>query len=128
MHSILQTTTTRRHVVHSSPETAFRSPQFDCRPQDGALRVLVYVPGVEPAGVEIVASDTDLTVTACKPHPVRPNWSALQLERAQRDYRLRLRLGHGYDYAALSAELRDGVLTLTLPDKTHAAEPLPRVA
>lgn len=128
MHPTHQAAPARRFATVSSAEPAFRSPQFDCRPQDGALRVLVYVPGVEPAGVEIVAGDTDLTVTARKLHPVRPNWSALQLERAQRDYRLRLRLGHGYDYAALTAELRDGVLTLTLPDKAYVAEPLPRVA
>jgi HSP20 family protein len=126
MHPILPAA--RRPATRTASATGFRSPQFDCRPQDGALRVLVYVPGVEPAGVEIVADDTDLTVTARKPHPVRPNWGALQLERAQRDYQLRLRLGHGYDYAALTAELRDGVLTLTLPDKAQPPVPLPRVA
>jgi HSP20 family molecular chaperone IbpA len=79
------------------------------------VKLVVYVPGVAAAGIEIEARGPDLTVTARKAHYVRVNWEALHLERAQRDYQLRLRLGHGLDYAALQAELHEGVLTLSLP-------------
>ena len=88
----------------------FRSPHFDCQAQDGALRLVIYVPGVDPAGVEITARDPDLMVVARKTRFVRTNWTALNLERTQRDYQLRLRLGHAYDYEAVRAELHDGVL------------------
>jgi HSP20 family molecular chaperone IbpA len=67
--------------------------------------------------VEITTQGTDLTVTARKSHFVRVNWQALHLENAQRDYRLKLRLGRGLAYEALHAELRDGVLTLLVPKK-----------
>ena len=124
----------RRAVTAPSVADGFRRPHFDCRPQDGALQLVVYVPGVDAAGVEITAQDPDLTVTARKTRFVRANWTALNLERAQRDYQLCLRLGHAYDYEAVRAEIHDGVLTLTLPVRPAAAvssrerEPLSRVA
>jgi len=100
---------------------AVRKPHYDCREQDDALRIVVYVPGVDAPGVEITTRGPDLTVTARKTHFVRVNWQALHLEGAQRDYQLRLRLGRGLDYAALQAEIRNGVLTLTLPKKRPEA-------
>jgi len=96
---------------------AARKPHYDCREQGDTLQVVVYVPGVDASGVEITTRGPDLTVTARKTHFVRVNWQSLHLEGAQRDYQLRLRLGHGLDYTALEAEIRDGVLTLTLPKK-----------
>ena len=76
---------------------------------------------MDAAGVEITTRGPDLTVTARKTHFVRVNWQSLHLEGSQRDYQLRLRLGHGLDYAALQAEIQDGVLTLTLPKKQPEA-------
>jgi HSP20 family molecular chaperone IbpA len=82
-----------------------------------ALKLVLYVPGVDVAGVDIEVNGPDLIVTAPKSHLVRANWRALHLEPVQRDYRLRLRLGFGLDYDALKAELRGGTLTVTIPKK-----------
>ncbi len=73
------------------------------------------MPGVSAAGVSIEARSPDLTVTARKTRFVRVNWQALHLEGAQRDYRLRLRLGSGFAYQAMQAEIHNGVLSITLP-------------
>lgn len=94
---------------------AFRSPHYDCLDQSAALKLAIYVPGVEASGVEITTVGPDLVVTARKTHHVRPNWQALHLERAQRDYQLKLRLGLGLDYGALRASVSRGVLTIVLP-------------
>jgi HSP20 family molecular chaperone IbpA len=107
---------------------AFRLPNYDCKEQRAAMKLTVYVPGVEAAGVEIEAHGADLTITARKARLVRVNWQALHLEAAQRDYRLRLRLGHGFDYAAMQAEIRHGLLTITLPKRAPAASRLQQVA
>jgi HSP20 family molecular chaperone IbpA len=53
---------------------------------------------------------------------VRVNWQALHLEGLQRDYRLRLRLGLGFDFAQMQADMSDGVLTLSVP-KRQAVQP-----
>ncbi|MFM8618402.1 MAG: Hsp20/alpha crystallin family protein [Opitutaceae bacterium] len=105
---------------------AFREPAYECRETDQGLRLTVYIPGVEAAGVEIEGHGADLTVHARKPHPVRVNFDSLHLEGVQRDYLLRLRLGHGFDFSAMAAEITRGVLTVNLPKRANSA--LPRVA
>jgi HSP20 family protein len=111
----------------SSQQVELRKPSYDCREQADAVKLTVYVPGVEAAGVEIEARGPDLVVTARKAHFVRVNWQALHLEGAQRDYQLRLRLGHGVDYASLQAEIIHGVLTIVLPKRASLEDsPLAR--
>lgn len=100
---------------------AFRQPAYDCQEHAEAMKLVVYVPGVDASGVEIEGRGADLTVTAKKARFVRVNFSALHLESAQRDYRLRLRLGSGFDFAAMQAEISGGVLTVTVPKRNADA-------
>jgi HSP20 family molecular chaperone IbpA len=101
----------------TSGNSDFRDPHYDCMDQTDAVKVVVYVPGVDASGIEITTRGPDLIVTARKSHFVRVNWQALHLESAQRDYQLRLRLGNALDYERLGAEIVDGVLTVLLPKK-----------
>ena len=118
MHTIMNTLTSNARRTSSVPASMpVRTPHYDCVQESDALKVIIFVPGVEASGVEISRRGPDLTVTARKSHYVRTNWQALHLEGVQRDYQLRLRLGNGLDYDALNAELVDGRLTLTLPKK-----------
>ena len=107
---------------------AFRQPAYDCQEHADVMKLVVYVPGVDASGVEIEGRGADLTVTAKKARFVRVNFNALHLEGAQRDYRLRLRLGTGFDYAAMEAEIAHGVLTITLPKRIAGANRLRQVA
>lgn len=115
-----------RRARAAGKAVAFREPAYECRETDQGLRLTVYMPGVEAAGVEIEGHGADLTVHARKPHPVRVNFDSLHLEGVQRDYLLRLRLGHGFDFGAMAAEITRGVLTVNLPKRARSA--LPRVA
>jgi HSP20 family protein len=119
MHTIITapSPTSRYRSPAAASSATFRQPNYDCRDQSDAVKLVVYVPGVEANGVEIEARAADLVVTARKSHFVRVNWQALHLEGAQRDYQLRLRLGTGFDYPAMEAEIQNGVLTLTLPKR-----------
>ena len=129
MHTIINTLKTNTRRASSAPANMpVRTPHYDCVQESDALKVIIFVPGVEASGVEITHRGSDLTVTARKSHFVRVNWEALHLERAQRDYLLRLRLGSGLDYDALTAELVDGRLTLSLPKKVSEANCNRRVA
>ncbi len=105
-------------AAKSAPD--FRSPHYECMDQPQALKLAVYVPGVDATGVELTTQGTDLHLTARKPHYVRVNWPALHLESAQRDYVLKLRLGAGYDFDALQASMARGVLTIVLPKRRPA--------
>ena len=134
MHTIIHP---HRPVSRTRPSEAaarhqFRQPNYDCRDQPDVVKLAVYVPGVEAAGVEIEARGPDLFITARKAHFVRVNFQAAHLEGAQRDYQLRLRLGHTFDYPSMQAEIHDGVLTVTLPKRLGAfgesAAPFKRAA
>lgn len=111
----------------ASPD-AFRQPNYDTKEQRDAMKLTIYVPGVEAAGVEIEARGADLTITARKSHFVRVNWQSLHLENVQRDYQLRLRLGNSFDYSATQAEIRGGVLTVVLPKRAPETARLRKVA
>jgi HSP20 family protein len=130
MHTIIDTvpTTRRSKAPARASVEAFRQPAYDCQEHGDTMKLVVYVPGVDASGVEIEGRGADLTVTAKKARFVRVNFSALHLEGAQRDYRLRLRLGTGFNYAAMEAEIAHGVLTITLPKRTVGTDRLPRLA
>ena len=117
MHTIIhpRTPTSRNRSARPASHAGFRQPHYDCREQADAVKLLVYMPGVSASGVEIESRGPDLVITAHKAQFIRVNFEALHLESAQRDYRLRLRLGSGLAYTAMQAEIRDGVLSITLP-------------
>jgi HSP20 family protein len=110
-------TSSRHRNAFKAPNASFRQPSYDCRELPDAVSIVVYVPGVGSSGVEIEAYGPDLVITAHKTRFVRVNWQALNLEGSQRDYRLRLRLGLGFDYSQMEAAIADGVLTLTVPKR-----------
>jgi len=112
-----QSPSSRRFPARRAPTAGLRQPNYDCRELPDAVDLVVYVPGVEASGLEIEAAGPDLVITARKTRFVRVNWQALHLEGSQRDYRLRLRLGNGFDFPRAQAEIRDGVLRLSVPKR-----------
>lgn len=126
MHTIIHPLdpSTRSEAIDPTPTVfGFRQPSCDCQEHAETMKLIVYVPGVDAVGVEIEVRGPDLTVTAKKSHFVRVNWQSLHLETAQRDYQLRLRLGSGFDYASMRAEIQRGVLTVTIPKRHAVAAP-----
>lgn len=125
MHTIIHRHNHSRFPNPASTQQDFRSPHFDCMDLPSALRLTLYVPGVDASGVDITTSGPDLLVTARKTHHLRANWHALHLESVQRDYQLKLRLGSGFDFEALQASVTRGVLTIVLPKSRPASAGLP---
>lgn len=118
MTTIIQPSARNGRPNHArSARAAFRVPPYQCEDRGDALDVVVYLPGVEASRVTVESRGPDLLVTACRPRVVRVNWRSLHLEPSQRDYRLRLRLGRGFAYEAMRAEMHEGVLTVTLPKR-----------
>lgn len=107
----------RRNDGRAAVDSRARRPDYDCRDQGDLVELTVYMPGVDPASVEITTRGVDLVVTARKERFVRVNFAALHLEKAQRDYLLCLRLGRGLDFGGLDAELREGVLKVSIPKR-----------
>jgi HSP20 family molecular chaperone IbpA len=120
MHTIINSHRSARRPRSAHTTVLFRQPNYDCRDFSETMTLSVYVPGADAAGVDIEAIGPDLIITARKSHFVRVNWQSLHLEGAQRDYQLRLRLGLGFNYPAMQAEMHEGVLTLRLPKRAIA--------
>ncbi len=117
MHTIIRSPRSRQPYTAVTSKNAHRRPHYDCQVEADSLKISVFIPGVDPSGVDIEASGPDLVVRAEKTHLVRAHWRSAHLESVQRDYLLRLRLGFSLDYDAMQAALNDGVLTITIPKK-----------
>ncbi|MBI3884940.1 MAG: Hsp20/alpha crystallin family protein [Opitutae bacterium] len=109
----------------AKPARPSRPPRFESIDGPQTLELKVYVPGVDASGVEIITLGPDLGITARRTRPVRGDCPAPRPEAARGDYQLRLRLGAGYDFTALQADLAGGVLTLRLPKAPPAAARAP---
>ena len=124
MHAIIHRLNDSRFArTGSKPD--YRTPHYDCTDLPAALKLTLYVPGVEANGVDLASRGPDLIVIARKTPHIRANWQALHLESVQRDYQLKLRLGLGFDFEALQASVVRGVLTIVLPKHRLASAGLP---
>jgi len=125
-------TLSRRNSSTTVSAVKVHKPHYDCQEREADIGIVVYVPGVESAGIEITSNGIDLLINARKHHFVRVNFVPLDLEGVQHDYQLSLRLGRGLDFAGLQADFHNGILTLTIPKKqqlSFVADPgLARVA
>ena len=121
MPAIIPPLPARRPPAATESLPSDRAPHYECEDLAQALKLIVYIPGVEARGIEITTHGPDLVILARRRPPVRVNWPALHLENVQCDYALRLRLGAGFDYRALRANLGDGILTIHLPKRQPAA-------
>jgi len=81
------------------------SPPVDIFENADGFLIVADVPGVEPEGLKIEYNPPELQVSG------RPSVSALSTPVT---YERRFELGTGIDPAAISAELKDGVLRIEL--------------
>jgi HSP20 family protein len=103
-----------------SYEGRWFEPLVDIYETDEALTLVADLPGVAPEDVSTDLRDNLLTITARfgKSAP----WNPVYEEYAEGHYVRQFRLGQQLDQAKISATMKDGVLTLTLP-KADAAKP-----
>jgi HSP20 family protein len=92
-------------------------PQCDCYRTDDppALHLVLELPGVDPAAVRIVASDTALVVSGVRerPHPSGARYHQVEIEYGA--FERRIELGEGVDPDAASATYEAGMLRLEVP-------------
>lgn len=97
------------------------APAVDIHETKDAVVVVADMPGVEQDQLSIDFEKDELRIAATTA-AVGEGWSPLFREFAQRDYRRAFQLAPGIDVEKISAELRAGVLTITLP-KAAAMKP-----
>jgi HSP20 family protein len=94
-------------------------PQADCiRSEDPpALHVIVELPGVDPAELQVVAADRMLVVAGVRRRPpLRGRYQQMEVEYGQ--FQRRIQLDEPVDTSAATARYEHGILTVVLPIAT----------
>jgi HSP20 family protein len=97
-------------------------PAYHVQETPEAYRLEVYLPGVAKDGLELTAENDEVRITGRRGWTQPTGWTALHRETADVAYELVLTHDHAIDADKIAAELRDGVLNVTLP-KHEALKP-----
>jgi len=109
---------------HASAPTAAPAirPAHDIKDTADAFAVTVYLPGVAKDGVDITAEEGQVRIVGRRAWIQPEGWTPLYRETRQAAFELVLTHDNAIDAEKVAAELRDGVLHVTLP-KAEALKP-----
>jgi HSP20 family molecular chaperone IbpA len=97
-------------------------PVFEIKETPEAFGATVYLPGVAKAGLEITAEEGQVRIIGRRAWKQPEGWTALHRESADAPFELALTHENAIDVDKIAAELRDGVLRVSLP-KHEALKP-----
>lgn len=97
-------------------------PVHDITETPEAYGLTVELPGVAKAGLELTADDTQVRIVGRRTWTPPAGWSALHRETTDASFELVLAHDHAIEVDRIAAELRDGILRVSLP-KTEALKP-----
>ena len=97
-------------------------PVYEITETPEAFAVTVFLPGVAKDGVEVTAEAGQVRILGRRAWKQPEDWSPLYRETAGAPFELVLTHDNAIDDAKVAAELRDGVLRVSLP-KPEALKP-----
>ncbi len=102
--------------------TAVWTPALDLFETPSDLVLIVDLPGVDPASIDLSLTGNVLTLRGEKPAPEVAGGHPRAKERALGSFHRQITVTEAVDFDRVQAEARDGVLTVRLP-KQEAAKP-----
>jgi HSP20 family protein len=107
----------------NSPEQiAAVKPHYEIRETPDAYGATVYLPGVGKEGLEITAEQGQIRLLGRRNWKQPEGWTPLHRESTDAAFELVLAHDNAIDTEKIAAELRDGVLRVSLP-KHEAIKP-----
>ena len=103
------------------PELSVK-PLHEVKESDEAWGLQVYLPGVAKDGLEFTADEGLITIRGRRGWKAPAGWTVLYRESADAPYELVLRHDNTINVEKIHAELKDGVLRVSLP-KAEAVKP-----
>lgn len=97
-------------------------PAYEIKENDDAYGVTVHLPGVTKETLEITADNSQLVIRGRRVWKQPEGWTVLYRESVDAGYELVLAHDNAIDADKIAAELRDGVLRVSLP-KAEAVKP-----
>ena len=113
----------KRPVQSSEESTApvrMFMPTTDLFESDDALNVIVEMPGVEKGNVDISVKDRILTIDGRIDFKKYTGMQPVYTEYSIGNFHRRFSLSNKVDASKIRAEMRDGLLTLTIPKAEEA--------
>lgn len=98
------------------------TPRHEIAETSEAFGVTVDLPGVAKGGLEVSVDHEQIRITGRRDWRKPDGWTALHRESVEANYELVLEHGRTIDADKVQAELRDGVLRVSLP-KAGALKP-----
>jgi HSP20 family protein len=97
-------------------------PLHEVKETDEAWGLQVCLPGVAREGLEFTAEEGLITIRGCRGWKPPAGWTVLYRESTDAPYELMLRHDNTIDVEKIHAELKDGVLRVSLP-KAEVVKP-----
>ena len=121
LNSLLPSFVREPSVNDTVPVNTLR-PLYQVQEQDEAFKVTVKLPGVTKENLNITDENGTLTIRGERSWKQPSEWAPVYRETAESVFSLSLFHDNVVDADKAQAELKDGVLTLTLP-KSEARKP-----
>jgi HSP20 family protein len=112
---------TRKPAVPEDNEPTVR-PWYEVKETPEAWGLTVYLPGVSKEGLELAAEEGVVTIRGRRGWKTPAGWTTLYRESADAPYELVLSHDNTIAVEKIHAELKDGVLRVSLP-KAEAVKP-----
>jgi HSP20 family protein len=107
----------------AKPTERATAPLFDVFENADELLIVADVPGVQPEGIDLRVENDTLVLAARRAARAESDpGPALAREYVEIDFTTRFRIPAGIDAASVTAETRNGTLSIRLP-KAAAAKP-----
>src|SRR2546421_232834 len=90
-------------------------PVYEIKETDDAWGLTVFLPGVTKDGLELTAEDGQIRITGRRAWKQPEGWTPLYRESADAPFEFVLTHDNAIDLDKITAELRDGVLSVSLP-------------
>lgn len=113
---------TQSEPAQTSSVAATVIPRYEIKENPDAFGLEVALPGVAKDGLELTIHEGELTVVGRRSWKKPESWTQLYRETPLADFSLTLEHDNTFDAAKVVAELRDGVLRVTLP-KAESIKP-----
>lgn len=97
-------------------------PLYEIKETPDAFGVTVYLPGVNKEGVDLTTEEGQVRIVGRRAWRQPEGWTSLYRESADAPFELILSHDNAIDLDKVAAELRDGVLRVSLP-KHEAIKP-----
>ena len=113
----------RRDEQNGSSEPEFTvKPAYEIKETDEAWGLTAHLPGVAKDGLELTAEEGQITIRGRRGWQAPAGWTSVYRESVDAPYELVLEHDNSVDVEKIHAELKDGVLRISLP-KAEAVKP-----